>query len=177
MTACTSSDKKEGKAKSADQPAGKAVADAQAASGKVGPVVASTPAGKPTRVTEVGTGDKPFEITIPDGFKTEIQGKDEDEMLPFLVVTGPDFEVRIESPEAGFVELDQAKRMSTGGGINKVERAEAQPDGYVFVHSTPDNRYHVEVARPALDVRCLALDLDSRAEADAASALCQTLRP
>jgi cytoskeletal protein RodZ len=173
--ACKSSDKKEGQASPAAEPAGKPVAEAPPA-----PAPVVTPIGKPLRIAEGDVGDRSFEVTMPDGFKSSIG--DDGETTPILVLTGPDFDLWFQSP-LGRGDSDEtdtldgaAALVSQNGG--KVERAEKRPDGYVLVTTGSGGRkYEVKVTRSALDVVCTAEGVDSRAEADAAVALCETLRP
>lgn len=178
VAACKSSDEKEGQATPAVQPAGKPVAEAPVPAPAPAPVAA--PKGKPLRVAEDDVGQRAFEVTLPDGFKSEIG--DDGETTPILVLAGPDFDVWFQSPlgygdrEERVSSLENATAwVSKAGG--KVERAEKRPDGHVLVSTGPDHKYEVKVTRPALDVVCFADLLDSRAEADAAVAVCETLRP
>jgi hypothetical protein len=171
--ACKSSEENEGQASPAAEPAGKPVAEAPPA-----PAPVVTPIGKPLRVAKGDVGDRSFEVTIPDGFEHDIT--DDGETTPILALSGPDFDVWFQSP-LGRGDVDATNTLDGAAALasryGKVERAEKRPDGYVLIASESGSKFQVRVTRPALDVVCTGEGVDSRAEADAALALCETLRP
>lgn len=185
VVACTSGDKKDGEAPPAAEAAGKPAAEPEskpAAAPEAKP--AAAPAGKPMRVTEVGMETKPFVVTIPDGFTAELQDGNPEE-LPYFEINGPDLQLYISGPNGdSVVDLEGAKRNHLSMDPKATfERADKEPDGFTLIvrHGASGahaaNTYSVEVARPSFEVECASQNsLPTRAVADAAAAICATIR-
>jgi len=132
--------------------------------------------GTPTKVTAVASGDHPFTITVPAGFKLEEVTDVGEEELPYATLAGPDVSLRLEQPEAGYFELEDEKKMTQRGFADvKFDLADAEPDGWSLVFKQNNGKYAATVQRKSLSLSCASYELTNLEHAMTAIAICRTI--
>ena len=135
--------------------------------------------GKRVRIKPLEDGIKALEITVPPNFKLKYEGGEE--MAPSAHLVGPDLEIEVAQPEAGFFTLKE--RMKTAMNSERPPtffRAEETEDGFLLVERnwlTGDHPLYIAVvSRPKLKVECVAAGLEKLSDADLVASICLTLR-
>jgi hypothetical protein len=135
--------------------------------------------GRRIRIRKLEEGIEELEITVPPGFKLRMEGSEELPASAHLV--GPDLEIIVRAPEAGFFTLAQEKGiLMRAAEPPTFIRAEEEEDGFLLIDenrlSGDDLRFDTTVSRPKLKVQCLATGLKRLSDAERVATVCLTLR-
>ena len=135
--------------------------------------------GKRVRIKPLEDGIEALEIAVPPNFKLKYEGGEE--LAPSAHVIGPDLEIEVVQPEAGFFTLKE--RMKIAMNSEKTPtffRAEETKDGFLLVERNwlagDHPLYNATVSRPKLKVECAAAGLEKLSGAELAASICLTLR-
>jgi hypothetical protein len=119
-----------------------------------------------------------LEIVVPSDFKLRIETGD---LVPEAHLEGPDWQVVIREPGAGFATLEEDKGVLLRTDSNaRIIHAEETVEGFVLVDQDSINRpltYCTRVTRPALKVECGAWGLESVVDAERVASICLSLGP
>jgi hypothetical protein len=135
--------------------------------------------GKRLRITKLDDRIAPLEIVVPPGFKLHFEGGEE--LAPSAHLVGPDVEIIVSPPEAGFFSLaDRVTRIAQSDPAAQFIRAAEDTEGFLLVDRndlTDRNKpYDTIVSRPKLKVHCEAFGLRNLSDAELVASVCLTLR-